>query len=144
MATANPFAGFDFDKFVGDFKVPAVDVDKIVAAQTRNVETLTSANKLAAESAQDIFQRQAAIAREGVEEFTAAFQEMMAAGEPKDKMARQAEIAREGFERGVANFKDLADAATKANKQVFDMLNKRFVESLTEAQGFMKPAAAKK
>lgn len=141
MATANPFAGFQFDKFIGDFKVPAIDLEKIVAAQTKNVETLTSANKLAAESAQDIFQRQAAIARENVEEITAAFQEMLAAGEPKDKLARQTELAREGFERGVANFKELTTAANKASKQVFDLLNKRFVESLTEAQGFVKPAA---
>lgn len=141
MATANPFAGFEFDKFLGDFKVPAFDVEKFVAAQTKNVETLTNANKLAAESAQDIFKRQTAIARESVEEFTAAFQEMLAAGEPKDKMARQSELAREGFERGVANFKELTAAATKTNKQVFDILNKRFVESLSEAQGFVKTAA---
>lgn len=141
MATANPFAGFEFDKFLGDFKVPTVDVEKIVAAQTKNVETLTSANKLAAESAQDIFKRQTAIARESVEEFTAAFQEMLAAGEPKDKLARQTELAREGFERGVANFKELTAAATKANKQVFDILNKRFVESLSEAQSFVKSPA---
>ncbi len=140
MATANPFAGFDFSKFTGDFKVPAFDVEKVVAAQTKNVETLASANKLAAESAQEIFQRQTAIARESAEEFTAAFQEMLAAGEPKDKMARQAELTREGIERGVANFKELAAAATKTNKQVFDILNKRFVESLNEAQSFVNPA----
>lgn len=140
MATANPFAGFDFSKFAGDFSMPAVDVEKVIAAQTKNVETLTSANKLAAASAQEIFQRQTAIARESAEEMTAAFQEMLAAGEPKDKMARQAELAREGIERGVANFKEFAAAATKANQQVFDMLNKRFVESLTEAQSLVKPA----
>jgi phasin family protein len=140
MATANPFNGFDFSKFVGDFSMPALDVDKIVAAQTKNIETLTSANKLAAESAQQIFQRQTAIARENAEEITAVFQEMLAAGEPKDKMARQAELAREGIERGFANFKELATAATETNKPVFELLNKRFVESLTEAQAFVKAA----
>lgn len=137
MATANPFAGFDFSKYMGDFTVPAFDVEKVVTAQTKNVETLTSANKLAAESAQEIFQRQTAIARESAEEITAAFQEMLTVGEPQDKMARQAKLARDGFERGVANFKEMTAAATKANKQVFDILNKRFVESLTEAQNFV-------
>ena len=136
MATANPFAGFDFSKYMGDFTVPAFDVEKVVTAQTKNVETLTSANKLAAESAQEIFQRQTAIARESAEEITAAFQEMLTVGEPQDKMARQAKLAHDGFERGVANFKEMTAAATKANKQVFDILNKRFVESLTEAQNF--------
>lgn len=138
MATANPFNGFDFAKFAGDFKVPTFDVDKFVAAQKKNVETLTTANKLAAESAQELFQRQSSIARESAEELTAAVQELLAVGEPKDKMARQIEIAREGYERGFANFTEMTNAATKANKQVFDMLSKRFVESLTEAQGFVK------
>ena len=31
MATANPFAGFDFSKFTGDFKVPAFDVEKVLS-----------------------------------------------------------------------------------------------------------------
>ena len=64
----------------------------------------------------------------------------MAAGEPKDKMARQTDMTREGIERGVANFKEITAAATKTNQQVFDILNKRFVESLDEAQSFAKPA----
>ncbi len=140
MATANPFAGFDFTKFMGDFSVPAFDVEKMIALQTKNAETFASANKLAAESVQAIFQRQTAIAREGAEEMTAAFQEMLAAGEPKDKMARQTDMTREGIERGVANFKEITAAATKTNQQVFDILNKRFVESLDEAQSFAKPA----
>ena len=140
MATANPFASFDFTKFMGDFSVPAFDVEKMIAVQTKNVETLTNANKLAAESVQAIFQRQTAIARESAEEFTAAFQEMMAAGEPKDKMARQANLAREGVERGVANLKEITAAATKTNNQVFEILNKRFAESLDEAQSLAKPA----
>ena len=140
MTAANPFAGFDFSKYVGDFNLPAFDVEKAIAVQTKNVETLTSANKVAAESAQEIFQRQTAIARESAEEMTAAFQEMLATGEPKDKMARQAAMARDGFERGVANFKELAAVTAKANQQIFDILNKRFVESLAEAQSFAKPA----
>lgn len=140
MTATNPFAGFDFSKYVGDFNLPAFDVEKAIAVQTKNVETLTSANKVAAESAQEIFQRQAAIARESAEEITAAFQEMLATGEPKDKMARQAALARDGFERGVANFKELAAATAKANQQIFDILNKRFVESLAETQSFAKPA----
>jgi phasin family protein len=65
---------------------------------------------------------------------------MMAAGEPKDKMARQANLAREGVERGVANLKEITAAATKTNNQVFEILNKRFAESLDEAQSLAKPA----
>ena len=36
MATAAPFNGFDFTKIMADFKVPAMDVEKLMAAQKKN------------------------------------------------------------------------------------------------------------
>jgi len=138
MANANPYATFDFTKLMADFKVPAVDVDKIVAAQKKNMETLASANKLAAEAAQSLFERQTAMVRESVEELTAAVQELLAAGEPKDKVARQAELTREGIERAVANLKELNESVAKTNGAVFEILNKRFVEGLDEVKGLVK------
>ncbi|MDH3228771.1 MAG: TIGR01841 family phasin [Alphaproteobacteria bacterium] len=138
MANANPYGTFDFTKFMADFKVPAFDVDKIMAAQKKNIDTLTSANKLAAEAAQSLFERQAAIIRENVEELTAATQELLATGEPKDKVARHAEMTREGVERAVANLKELNEAVAKTNGAVFEILNKRFVEGLEEVQGLVK------
>jgi len=138
MATANPYANFDFTKFMADFKVPAFDVEKVMTAQKKNFETLASANKLAAEAAQSLFERQAAVVRENVEELTAAMQELLAAGEPKEKVARQAELTREGIERAVVNLKDLNESVAKTNGAVFDVLNKRFVEGLDEVKGFVK------
>jgi len=140
MATANPYANFDFTKFMADFKVPAFDVEKVMTAQKKNFETLASANKLAAEAAQSLFESQAAVVRENVEELTAGMQELLAAGEPKEKVARQAELTREGVERAVANLKDLNESVAKTNGAVFDVLNKRFVEGLDEVKGFVKTA----
>ncbi len=138
MATTNPFAAMDFSKFMGDMKMPAVDVDKFVAAQKKNFEALTAANKVAAEGFQAVFQRQVAIARENLEEMTAAMQELTAAGEPEVKVARQAELTKEGYERAVAVLKELTDAVTKTNTDVFDLLNKRFVEGLDEVKILVK------
>ena len=138
MASANPYGAFDFTKLMADFKVPAVDVDKIMAAQKKNLETLTSANKLAAEAAQSMVERQTALVRENVEELTAAMQELLAAGEPKDKVARQAELTREAIERTVSNLKELNESVAKTNGAVFEILNKRFVEGLDEVKGLVK------
>jgi len=138
MANANPYGTFDFTKLMADFKVPAVDMEKIVAAQKKNIETLTSANKVATEAAQALFERQTAIVRENVEELTAAMQELLAVGEPKDKVARQAELTRESIERAVANLKELNESVAKTNGAVFEILNKRFVEGLDEVKGLVK------
>lgn len=138
MANANPYGTFDFTKLMADFKFPAVDVDKIMAAQKKNIETLASANKLAAEAMQSLFERQTAVVRENVEELTAAIQELLAVGEPKEKVARQAELTRESIERAVANLKELNESVAKTNGAVFEILNKRFVEGLDEVKGMVK------
>ncbi len=138
MANANPFGTFDFTKLMADLKFPTVDVEKVVAAHKKNFETLTSANKLAAEAAQGLFERQTAIVRENIEELTAAMQELMAAGEPKDKVARHAELTREGIERAIVNLKELNESVAKTNGAVFEILNKRFVEGLDEVKGLVK------
>ncbi len=141
MATANPFTAFDFTKLMADFKVPAFNVEKLMATQVKNYEAVASANKLFAESAQTVFQRNAAIMRENVEEMTAALQELSVVGEPTDKAARQADLAKDTFARTVANFKELNDAVSKTNGKVFDVLNKRFSESLNEAKGLVANGA---
>ena len=138
MANANPYGNFDFTKLMADFKVPAFDMDKVMAAQKKNIETLASANKLATEAVQSLFERQTAIVRENVEELSAAVQELLAVGEPKDKVARQAELTRESIERAVTNLKELNESVAKTNGAVFEILNKRFVEGLDEVKGLVK------
>ena len=64
----NPFADMDVQKMMGEFKLPNVDVDAVVAAQKKNIEALTSANQLAVEGMQAIARRQAEIMRQTVEE----------------------------------------------------------------------------
>ncbi len=59
MAETNPFAAIDFTKFMADFKLPAFDVEKLMASQRKNLEAVAAANKLAAEGVQTMFQRNA-------------------------------------------------------------------------------------
>src|SRR3546814_17630251 len=40
----NPFLEMDVQKLMGEFKLPNVDVDAVVAAQKQNIEALTSAH----------------------------------------------------------------------------------------------------
>lgn len=139
MATTNPFATVDFTKYMADLKVPAIDVDKVVAAQKKNFEAVAAANKAAADGVQAMFQLQAAAAKQNAEKLTAALQELTAAGAPEAKAARQADLTREGYERAVANLKELNAALSKTNTEVFELLNKRIVEGLGEVQGLVKP-----
>ncbi len=137
MAETNHYAAIDFTKFMADMKYPAFDVEKLMASQRKNLEAIAAANQLAAEGVQTVFQRNAEIMRENVEELTSLVQSLSEAGEPKDKAARQADLAKGAYQRAVTNLKAINDTVAKTNDKVFSVLNKRVVESLDEANGLV-------
>jgi len=134
-----PFWDVDVTKFVGDFKVPGIDVDAMLAAQQKNLQAVTEANKLAIEGLQAVAKRQAEVLKQSMEEMASTMQHMMANGAPQDKMARQAELAKEGFEKVLANMKEVSEMVAKSNTEAAEVLSKRISEQLEE----IKETAAK-
>ena len=86
---------FDPTKAVGEFsnilkqyKLPGVDVDAIVASQKKNLEALTSANRVAIEGLQAVAKRQAEILQETMNEASKAVDSLSKAGSPPRPWAR--------------------------------------------------------
>lgn len=157
MAKPNPFGDFDFTKNfdftkmmdpsklmgdfkMGDFKVPGVDVEAVVASQRRNLEALGEANQLAIEGLQAVARRQTEIFRQMMEEASQAMRDMMTAGSPEDKASRQTELVKEAFKRAIGNMRELAEMVSKSQGEAFDVINKRVTDSLDE----LKSVIAKK
>ncbi|RJF84997.1 phasin family protein [Azospirillum cavernae] len=137
--TNNPFLEFDPSKFMGDFKLPGVDVEAILSSQRKNIEALTAANQLAAEGFQAVLRRQAEIVRSSVEEASSFVNDVLSASTPEAKAAKQAELVKAAFEKALANARELAELVTKSNTEAADVLSKRVSESLEE----LKSAVAK-
>lgn len=146
MATkqAEQFFDFDISKYLGDFKVPGVDVDSLVSSQRKNIEALTQANKLAYDGLQAVVKRQVEILRQTVDEIAQATKDIAEPGNPQDKAAKQAELAKDTFERSLSNLRELSEMIAKANTEAFDLLNKRFTQSLDEVRDTFSKLAAKK
>lgn len=125
---------FDISKFVGDLKVPGVDVEGLVGAQRKNIEALTQANKLAFEGFQAVLKRQAEIIRQSLEESSSVAKELTGVGTPQDKAIRNTELAKSVFERALSNARELSEIITKSNSEAYDLLNKRFVQILDEVK----------
>lgn len=142
MATKQlPEQLFDFDvsKYLGDFKVPGLDVDSLVASQRKNIEALTQANKLAYDGLQAVVKRQVEILRQSVDEAAQVAKDIAEPGNPQDKAAKQTELAKEAFERSLSNLRELSEMIAKANNEAFDLLNKRFTQTLDEVRdAFLK------
>lgn len=144
MATkqqADQFFDFDVSKYLGDLKVPGVDVDSLVSSQRKNIEALTQANKLAYDGIQALVKRQAEILRQTVDEAAQVAKDLAEPGNPADKAAKQTELAKEAFERSLSNLRELSEMVAKANTEAFDLLNKRFTQNLDELRdAFLKSA----
>ena len=146
MATkqhADQFFDFDISKYLGDFKVPGVDVDTLVTSQRKNIEALTQANKLAYDGLQAVVKRQVEIIRQTVDEVAQVTKEISEPGTAQDKAAKQAELAKDAFERTLSNMRELSEMVAKANSEAFDLLNKRFTQNLEEIRDAFVKAAKK-
>jgi phasin family protein len=135
-----PFMNGDMAKMMGDFKLPNVDMDSMMAVGRRNMEALGEANKLAAEGFQAVARRQAEIVRDAVADFQSTVKDLLANRSAEGLPQRQAELAKKSFEAAMANARELAEITSKANAEVFDVINKRFVESLEEMKALAPKA----
>lgn len=131
----------DITKMFEQYKMPGIEVEKLVDAQRKNIEAITSANRVAFEGMQAIMQRQGEILRQSMSEASAVMQDMAAAGTPEDRMAKQAEVLKKAFETALANVKELAEMGAKSNTEAMETINKRVTESLDEVRDAVSAAA---
>ncbi|CAA6604626.1 MAG: phasin family protein [Alphaproteobacteria bacterium] len=129
---------FDVTKIFADFKVPGVDVDAMLASQRKNIEALASANRLAFEGVQAVMRRQMEIMRQSIEEVVGATKAMTEAGSPQEKAAAQTELVKDAFERTLSNMRELVEMMGKSNNEAFDLLNKRFAQTMDEVKDVIK------
>jgi len=142
MAKPEALFDMDFTKYLTDLKVPGLDLDAILESQKKNVEALTNANKLAFEGMQAVMQRQAELLRQSMEEYAKSAQSFGDMKDPQDAMARHTEMAKQAFERMISNMREMSELMAKSNNEVFELLNKRFSETLEEMKKMMEKAEA--
>ena len=128
-------AGSDFDvtRFFADLKLPAMpDLDALAAANRRNMEELTAANRVALEGAQAVAKRHMEIMQQSLAEMTEAMKALSSTETPQAKAAKQAELAKAAYERAVAHLKEVGDLIQRSNAEAVGLINKRFTAAMDE------------
>jgi phasin family protein len=153
MPDANPFAGAmsqaktaaeDFSKMFATMKMPAMpDMEALMAAQKRNMEAMSAANRIALEGAQAVAKRHMEIMQQTMSELTDTMRSLSATEAPQAKAAHQAELLKRSYERAVANTRELSDLIQRANGEALAQLNKRFAEAMDEVKTLMDKGATK-
>ncbi|MBI5163633.1 MAG: phasin family protein [Magnetospirillum sp.] len=136
---------FDFDvsKYLGEFKMPGIDVESLVGSQRKNIEALSQANRLAYDGMQAVVKRQVEILRQTMDEVAQATKDMAEPGTPQDKASKQTTLAKDAFERALGNMRELSEMMAKANSEAFELLNKRFSQSMEEMRDAFVAAGKK-
>ena len=133
-----PAPATDLMRMLSDFRLPAMpDVESLAAAQRRNFEALSAANRIALEGAQAVARRHMEILQQSMAELTEAVRAASATGSPQDKASSQAELLKATYGRAVANMQEIADLIQKSNGEALALLNKRFVEAMDEVKGLI-------
>jgi phasin family protein len=150
FATAKDFTEFyaGYTKLFGEMgkmftngRAPTFDVAALMDVQRKNMEALTTANKLALEGAQQVAQRQAEFFRQAMQEFSGVTRDLVTEGTPEEKLYRQADFAKGSFEQAVANFGELSELAQKSGTQALAVISKRVAENFDEVKtAFAKTA----
>lgn len=126
----------EFSNALKQYKLPNVDLDSVVASQKKNVEALTSANRVAFEGLQAVARRQAEILQETMNEASKAVDALAKAGSPPEIAAKQAELTKNAFERALSNMRELAELVAKSNQDATNTVNSRIAASLDEIKDY--------
>jgi phasin family protein len=113
----------DFTKIMGDYKIPGVDWQEVIASQQKNLQALAKANQVLIEGAQAVMRRE--------------IEELMQQGDPQAQASRRLELAKTSFEAAVQNMRELAEVAGRSNREALEVINQRALESFEEIKRAM-------
>lgn len=125
----------EFGRMFSDMKWPMMpDMEALMSAHRRNMETLSAANRVALEGAQTVAKRHMEIVQQTMHEMTETIRDLSSTDSPQNRAAKQAELVKHSYERAVTHMRELADLIQRANGEALQMLNKRFAEAMDEVK----------
>ena len=137
----DPQSGMDFTKFFAEMKLPALpDMEAFLAANRKNLETLSAANRVALEGAQAVARRHMEIVQSSMTELAEAMKSLADTGAPQAKAAKQAELLKQAYQHAVAHMKELSDLIQQSNTEALELINKRFAEAMDEVKALAEKA----
>ena len=134
-STKNPFP--DITGMLEQFKVPGVDLTRIIETQRSDIEALTRANIAAFSGVQELARRQTEILQETMAEWQAAMTQVAA-----EDAAKVAVTAQKVLTSVFSNMRELSEAAAQSQTQAWAGVPHRLQENLGELRRPLPPPQA--
>ncbi len=123
----------EFTRLFSELKMaPVPDLEALLAAHRRNLETLSAANRVALDGAQAVARRNMEIMQQTMTELSENMRQFTSTEASQVRAGRQAEMLKAAYERAVANMSEIGDLIQKSNSEALGLLNKRFAEAMEE------------
>jgi phasin family protein len=138
---ADPKQPFDFNDLsrrLGELKFPEIDWQELMAAQQKNWAALGQANKVWLEGTQKVVQREVEILQSALAEAAEASRDMMKQGDARAAAEKRLEHAKSSFEKALSNIREISEAATRANQDALEVIQKRAIEGFEEIRTLIK------
>ena len=138
----NPFDFFDYQKFLTAVKLPAAGSnEKSVASSKKTLEAYAGASKAIYEGFNTFAKKQVEILNSAIANAKDATAEL-STGNPKDAAAKSIALTKQSIEDAQANVSNLVEIYEKTATETFEILNKRFMEGLSELKTVATQAGA--
>jgi phasin family protein len=135
----------EFTRMFSEMKMPGMpDMEALLSAHRRNLETFSTANRVALEGAQAVARRHMEIVQQNIAELSEGMRELTSPDSPQVKASRQAEMLKTAYERSVSHMQELSDLIQRANGEALQVLNQRFTEAMDEVKTLVAKSGSSK
>jgi phasin family protein len=139
----NPFDFFDYQKFLTAVKLPGVaGNEKAVAGSKKTLEAYAGASKAIYEGFNTFAKKQVEILNSAIANAKDATSKL-STGNPSEAAVKSIELTKKSIEDAQANVSGLVEIYEKTATETFEILNKRFLEGLSELKAVAGGASDK-
>ncbi|WP_010302780.1 phasin family protein [Candidatus Odyssella thessalonicensis] len=130
----NPFQSMqDMMKDMSQKMASGIDKESMMLSHRKNMEALTEANRMAIEVMKSITQLQSQYVKQTFEDMASIMKDSMAhPPASKEAVAKHANHVKSQVEKAVSHSKNVAGTIANSQKEIFDLMHKRYSESMSE------------
>lgn len=130
----NPFQNMqDMMKDMSQKMTGNIDKESMMMSHRKNMEALTEANRMAVEVMKSIAQLQSQYVKQTFEDMTSIMKDAMAhPPASKEAVAKHTGHVKSHVEKAVEHGSNIASTLAKSQKEIFDLMHKRYSEGMGE------------
>ena len=130
----NPFQNMqDMVKDMSSKVMGNMDKESMMMSHRKNMEALTEANRMAVEVMKSIAQLQSQYVKQTFDDMASIMKDAMAhPPASKEAMTKHTDHVKSQVERAVGHSNNVASSVAKSQKEIFDLMHKRYSDGLEE------------